>query len=609
MEVFTQHIEQLLKQHDCVIIPDFGGFIVNQASAVVDTANNTIKAPQKVIYFNPALKYNDGLLAGTIRLAENQTFRKANEVIAEQVEQIRQSLYNGDTISFGKIGTLTMNNQGQIDFIPAASFNFLPDNIGTYDIHFNTLRAKHSAKKQIVLQLPSDGHHFYKYAVACAIGLLMMMIAPALQQNTSSNLARMYPLCIFSSRQATPSGSSNKALVHSSLPLVVNNDAAADGSWHVVVGSFPTQEAASKKMKEFQNEAGLTTGIYYASKLISNPPSSYATNPVAAAPVKSPSPITPNTLPTHENVWHVVVADFETPRKAKKYLELMSKIDKTPLAIFGKNNIYRIVAGSYTNSEDAWKRIYELRNNPNFTGIWVLHNPSLYLHPVSSPFGAQVAAAFEKTSPATTTPITSGALPTNENVWHVVVANFETPKKAKNFVALMSRTNKTPLAIFGHNNVYRILAGSYSNREEAWNKMQEMQNHADFREAWVLHDPSLHIHPVSSPITAPAAPEHKTNTLETSTMTFGHSSKINYSSANNPTWYVVVANFETQKDAQKYIELIGQTDKTPLAILNENNAYHVIAASCTTEDAMVAKMKELQRHTAFRSAWILYCAK
>ena len=56
-------ISELLYQFDCVIIPDFGGFVANYAGAKIQPIQNTFTPPSKQISFNRNLTSNDGLLA------------------------------------------------------------------------------------------------------------------------------------------------------------------------------------------------------------------------------------------------------------------------------------------------------------------------------------------------------------------------------------------------------------------------------------------------------------------------------------------------------------------------------------------------------------------
>ena len=60
------HIRNLLHEHDCVILPSFGGFVANYHSAKIDPIINLIHPPKKHIVFNKNLQNNDGLLVNEV---------------------------------------------------------------------------------------------------------------------------------------------------------------------------------------------------------------------------------------------------------------------------------------------------------------------------------------------------------------------------------------------------------------------------------------------------------------------------------------------------------------------------------------------------------------
>ena len=58
----SKHLSTLLKFHECVIIPDFGGFISNYIPSRFDPFRNVFLPPTKEIVFNSKINKNDGLL-------------------------------------------------------------------------------------------------------------------------------------------------------------------------------------------------------------------------------------------------------------------------------------------------------------------------------------------------------------------------------------------------------------------------------------------------------------------------------------------------------------------------------------------------------------------
>ena len=72
----ANYINDLLYRYDCVIVPDFGGFVTNRIGAKLNSDTHTFSPPTKQIAFNSHLKHNDGLLANYIASSEQISFEK-----------------------------------------------------------------------------------------------------------------------------------------------------------------------------------------------------------------------------------------------------------------------------------------------------------------------------------------------------------------------------------------------------------------------------------------------------------------------------------------------------------------------------------------------------
>ena len=88
MHKFIEYISDLLFLHDCVIIPDFGGFICNYKSAYIDDESGLICPPSKDILFNRNLTHNDGLLVSWIAGKENISYEKATSQLMRDLGSI-----------------------------------------------------------------------------------------------------------------------------------------------------------------------------------------------------------------------------------------------------------------------------------------------------------------------------------------------------------------------------------------------------------------------------------------------------------------------------------------------------------------------------------------
>ena len=58
----AKHIEVLLLENDCVIVPGLGGFIAHYRSSIYNKEMREFYPPVRTIGFNPKLVMNDGLL-------------------------------------------------------------------------------------------------------------------------------------------------------------------------------------------------------------------------------------------------------------------------------------------------------------------------------------------------------------------------------------------------------------------------------------------------------------------------------------------------------------------------------------------------------------------
>ena len=54
----AHYISELLFLHDCVIVPEFGGFVGNKKSAYINPISGIIYSPSKQLLFNKNFSYS-----------------------------------------------------------------------------------------------------------------------------------------------------------------------------------------------------------------------------------------------------------------------------------------------------------------------------------------------------------------------------------------------------------------------------------------------------------------------------------------------------------------------------------------------------------------------
>lgn len=124
-----KHIEVLLLENDCVIVPGLGGFIAHYRPATC-RADGQFLPPMRSIGFNPQLVMNDGLLVQSYMQIYNTDFPDATRKIEKAVTQLKDELYSKGQVGFGAVGTLYYNMNGAYEFAPSSEGFFTPSLYG-----------------------------------------------------------------------------------------------------------------------------------------------------------------------------------------------------------------------------------------------------------------------------------------------------------------------------------------------------------------------------------------------------------------------------------------------------------------------------------------------
>jgi nucleoid DNA-binding protein len=123
-------INELLYNHDCVIIPGFGGFVSRQISAQINFNLNTITPPSKSVLFNKNLVNNDGLLANSLIEKLNISYADAIIHLNKYTENCHKSLHQNLRLEIENIGVLYLDLEKNIQFEPKENLNFAMNSFG-----------------------------------------------------------------------------------------------------------------------------------------------------------------------------------------------------------------------------------------------------------------------------------------------------------------------------------------------------------------------------------------------------------------------------------------------------------------------------------------------
>ena len=147
---FIQAIESLLLEHDCVIIPNFGGFVINVQDFKFDEKEAIIHPRKKSIAFNERLKSDDGILAMHIVKQHVISQKKAFESVAAFGKEMKDGLKNNQPLAFGNLGTFSLTEESKIVFEPNQTFNYDLDQFGLYSVSTG------ARKKPVLVEAPVE---------------------------------------------------------------------------------------------------------------------------------------------------------------------------------------------------------------------------------------------------------------------------------------------------------------------------------------------------------------------------------------------------------------------------------------------------------------------
>jgi len=260
-----EYISELLYDHDCVIVPDFGGFIGNYAPARLDEVKHLFEPPHKKIIFNKGLIQNDGLLANHLSIREQIAYNEALKRIAGEVSRYRNELKESKRIVLDNIGVLYIDEAGNLVFQADEKVNYLPEAFGLSAFYRLPVVNEEAEKKEpVVVQLHKERSRLRPYAVAAAIGALIASTFWFTVNET--NLVNYSSFNLFGKKEpvqyvfnSTDNISKiNTVPVKDTLNIVVTEPVKApeitSSPYHIVAGCFRIYENAQNMVSILQKK-------------------------------------------------------------------------------------------------------------------------------------------------------------------------------------------------------------------------------------------------------------------------------------------------------------------------------------------------------------------
>jgi cell division septation protein DedD len=124
------YVIHLMHTHDCVVVPNFGGFLLHAEYANVDAISELMNPSNRKVSFNQKLNLNDGLLATYIADELKISYADSIKLIEIELKAFLLSLNSEKRIEIALLGTFILNDSNNFQFIPNGRTNFLMSAFG-----------------------------------------------------------------------------------------------------------------------------------------------------------------------------------------------------------------------------------------------------------------------------------------------------------------------------------------------------------------------------------------------------------------------------------------------------------------------------------------------
>lgn len=265
MEI-SQYIKELLLLNDCVIIPEFGGFVANYKPATIE--NNQFFPPTKEIAFNNKLVSNDGLLINYISETEGTDYFSAKQKLDSFVEETMLNLERNRNVYFEGVGYLHYDSRENLQFEPQLKQNLLVDSYGLQNFSYEKLYQRQMPKPVIKVEyrepIPVIFQQRKLKKLVIAIPLLIALALIPMKKNneylSKSDMGMWETL--MQSTPAAPAQVQEQNSTENTAPVVTAETVQLN--YFIIGGSFKSEENANKYIQQLKGQGynGQNLGVF-----------------------------------------------------------------------------------------------------------------------------------------------------------------------------------------------------------------------------------------------------------------------------------------------------------------------------------------------------------
>ena len=278
--MIIKYLTELLLDHECVIVPEFGAFISKETPATLDYVNHVLTPPSKEVAFNGQLLTDDGLLIGYLAKKQGVSMTEAAKMVHDFSMRSLAVIEASGVMRLDGLGVLSRVTDRDYVFQLDENMNLLGDAFGLTTFKAQPIYRRETYK-QIAEQIATEQkkveqpHHVnrynYKWFRAAAYSMMIAMVLVLLgwgADKSDSKFASWNPLFYSSPNEFIVkhlSGKTDAANIEFFAPLELNlplfktevnylqpRDFEIVKCYYIIGASVKSESSAQKCVKKFQ---------------------------------------------------------------------------------------------------------------------------------------------------------------------------------------------------------------------------------------------------------------------------------------------------------------------------------------------------------------------
>lgn len=338
-----RHIEVLLLDNDCVIVPDFGGFMAHHVDARYDEADGSFVPPIRTLGFNPQLKINDSLLIHSYIEAYAISYPEALQRVSNEVSELKKRLQEEGFYELNNIGTLSINMDGNIEFTPNEAGILTPAYYGLGSFEMKPIKTETIEQLELppVVQVETKVEKQEEPVKQSVLAI----------DESHDDEAKTINIRVAWIRNAVAIAAAILAFFLITTPVSnsINSEMTLSTIQpSVVVDSAPiaTDEPATTVEKTDTMQQEVTE------------------EPQKVEPAQPAA--------TSEEVFVVVLASQVSKVNAENFVNLLHQQGYNDARIHVHNKVTRVIVGNFSNQNDAYQMVSKIRDHEKYDQAWVM---------------------------------------------------------------------------------------------------------------------------------------------------------------------------------------------------------------------------------------------